>query len=127
VLIRDSQRPVSFDKCKVTSGLWELPYTGGQVTDASQLDIDHVIPLKWAHGHGGDRWAPAKKRAFANDPDNLLPVYYSANRSKGSKGPDDWMPATDQCGYIKRWERLLEKYQLMVVLIERVALERACE
>jgi hypothetical protein len=45
VLIRDSQRPVSFDsggQCKVASGLWERPYTGGSATDASQLDIDHT-------------------------------------------------------------------------------------
>ncbi len=128
ILIRDSKRPVTFSsgRCTVVSGLWELPYTGGAVTSASQIDIDHIIPLKWAHGHGGDRWSSRQKRAFANDPENLLATYYSANRSKGAKGPDDWMPEVDRCEYARRWERLLDKYELMVVPVERVALEQAC-
>ena len=129
ILIRDSQRPVTFDSggCTVTGGLWPLPYMGGHATDSGEIDIDHIIPLKWAHGHGGDRWSPELKRAFANDPDNLLSVYYSANRSKGSKGPDDWMPPLDQCGYAERWERLLEKYQLIVVPGEQAAIGSACQ
>ena len=72
ILIRDSQTKVSFDGCRVVSGLWNLPYSGGSTTSASQIDIDHIIPLKWAHGHGGDRWSSERKKAFANDPDNLL-------------------------------------------------------
>ena len=60
ILIRDSLKPVTYHsnaKCRVTGGLWELPFTGGTVTNAQQLDIDHMIPPKWAHGHGGDRWS----------------------------------------------------------------------
>ena len=60
ILIRDSLKPVTYysnAKCRVTGGLWELPYIGGTVTNAQQLDIDHMIPPKWAHGHGGDRWS----------------------------------------------------------------------
>ena len=57
ILIRDSQAKVSFVGCRVVSGLWNQPYSGGSTTNASQIDIDHIIPLKWAHGHGGDRWS----------------------------------------------------------------------
>jgi hypothetical protein len=67
ILIRDSQQPVGFKsdrQCKVASGLWKLRYSGGFVTDSSQIDIDHVIPLKWAHGHGGDRWTMTTLTAF---------------------------------------------------------------
>ena len=88
ILIRDSLKPVTYHsnaKCRVTGGLWELPYIGGTVTNAQQLDIDHIIPLKWAHGHGGDRWTALQKRNFANDPDNLLATSSSANRSKRSR------------------------------------------
>lgn len=113
ILIRDSQTKVSFDGCRVVSGLWNLPYSGGSTTGASQIYIDHIIPLKWAHGHGGDRWSRTKKRAFANDPENLLATSSSANRSKGAKGPDQWMPAINKCGYAQRWERLIEKYGLV--------------
>jgi|TARA_B100002003_G_C14009517_1_gene487067 hypothetical protein len=129
ILIRDSQQPVQFKsnrQCRVTGGLWALPYTGGTVTNASQIDIDHIIPLKWAHGHGGDRWTPRQKQAFANDSDNLLATYFAANRSKGTKGPDDWMPAVDRCEYANRWEQLLTKYELPLYGSEQAGLIGAC-
>jgi hypothetical protein len=130
ILIRDSIQPVQLKggkECSVSSGRWHLAYTGGTLTSALQLDIDHIIPLKWAHGHGGDRWPTDQKRAFANDPDNLLTTSSSANRSKGAKGPDHWMPSIDQCMYAKRWEALLAKYQLAVLPVETGALKRACD
>ena len=127
ILIRDSQAKVSFDGCRVVSGRWSLPYSGGSTTSASQIDIDHIIPLKWAHGHGGDRWSSARKQAFANDPENLLATYYSANRSKGAKGPDQWMPEINRCSYAQRWEGLIEKYGLLTTAGEIVALKKACQ
>ena len=127
ILIRDSQTRVSFDGCRVVSGLWNLPYSGGSTTSASQIDIDHIIPLKWAHGHGGDRWSSGRKQAFANDPDNLLATYYSANRSKGAKGPDQWMPEINRCSYAQRWEVLIEKYGLVATTGEVAAIDRACQ
>jgi len=127
ILIRDSQTQVSFDGCRVVSGLWNLPYSGGSTTSASQIDIDHIIPLKWAHGHGGDRWSSGRKQAFANDPDNLLATYYSENRSKGAKGPDQWMPEINRCSYAQRWEVLIEKYGLVATTGEVAAIDRACQ
>jgi hypothetical protein len=130
ILIRDSLQQVRFRagrECSVSSGLWRLPYKGGTMTNARQLDIDHIIPLKWAHGHGGDRWSSGRKRTFANDPENLLATSASANRRKGAKGPDQWMPSIGQCGYAKRWESLLAKYQLAVLPAETGALKRACD
>ena len=126
-LIRDSKTDVSFDGCRVVSGLWNLPYWGGTTTQASQIDIDHIIPLKWAHGHGGDRWSSGRKRAFANDPDNLLATYYSANRSKGAKGPDEWMPAINRCRYAQKWQRLIDKYGLVTTTSEVKAITVACK
>ena len=126
ILIRDSQTDVSLDGCKVVSGLWNLPYWGGTATQASQMDIDHIIPLKWAHGHGGDRWSGGRKRAFANDPDNLLATYYSANRSKGAKGPDEWMPAINKCSYAQKWQRLIDKYGLAATAQELEVIADAC-
>ena len=111
----------------VIDGLWDLPYSGGSTTSASEIDVDHIIPLKWAHGHGGDRWSDAKKRTFANDPDNLLATSSSANRSKGGKGPDQWMPAINKCSYAQRWERLIGKYGLVTTTGEMAAIARACQ
>ena len=126
IRIRDSQAKVSFDGCRVVSGLWNLPYSGGSTTSASQIDIDHIIPLNWAHGHGGDRWSSERKKAFANDADNLLATSSSANRSKGAKGPDQWMPSIDKCSYARRWEGLIEKYALKATTREVAAIEKAC-
>ena len=126
ILIRDSQTDVSLDGCKVVSGLWNLPYWGGTATQASQMDIDHIIPLKWAHGHGGDKWSKEKKRTFANDPENLLPTSSSANRSKGAKDPDQWMPNVKRCSYAQRWQSLIDKYGLMTTAKELEVIDEAC-
>ena len=127
ILIRDSQIRVSFDGCRVVDGFWNLPYSGRSTTSASKIDIDHIIPLKWAHGHGGNRWSTAEKQAFANDPDNLLATFSSANRSKGAKGPDQWMPKVKRCSYAKRWQRLIEKYGLATTTSESAAINEACQ
>ena len=39
--------------CRVVSGSWKDPCSGSTITDASQLDIDHLVPLKEAHESGG--------------------------------------------------------------------------
>jgi len=36
------------DGCAVASGRWLDPYTGRVFTSASELDIDHLVPLAWA-------------------------------------------------------------------------------
>jgi hypothetical protein len=119
ILIRESLAPVTFEggsQCRVTTGRWYGPYLGRFFTRSSDLDLDHVIPLKWAHGHGGWRWSSRQKQRFANDSQNLLLVDDGRNRSKGSKGPGKWMPDDPgfHCAYIIRWGYLIDKYQLVV-------------
>lgn len=98
--------------CLVIGGRWVLLYDGGIETRASKIDIDHIIPLKWMNSHGGADWSPAKKKQFANDADNLLAVSARANRSKGAKGIDAWMPDNYRCPYGKHWRHLGNKYQI---------------
>lgn len=126
ILIRDSQVDTTLEGCRVVSGLWLLPYTGGSETSASRIDIDHVIPLKWAYSRGGSSWPRAKKRMFSNDPENLLSTSASANRSKGAKGPSRWMPNINKCAYAKKWQRLIEKYRLVINSAEAEVLTQAC-
>ena len=80
------------------------------------MDIDHIVPLKHAFKNGGNTWTPAQKKAFANDPDNLLTVSASLNRSKGAKGPARWMPPNQSfwCTYIDKWKRVKQKYALKI-------------
>ena len=113
----------------VETGLWLDPYTGEHHTSAAGMDIDHIVPLKWAHGHGGDRWARPQKRLFANDMTNLVPVAASVNRQKGSKGPDDWMPPAQayKCEYVRSFVAVLDEYELRFVDVELVALRQDFE
>ena len=129
LLIQQSQIPVRFSdqrQCTVTSGRWHDPYTNRTFTRARSLDIDHIIPLRHAHGHGGDQWDEARRQQFANDPDNLLAVSASANRSKGASSPDQWLPENRAfwCEYGKRWQALKQRYALMVTPPEQEALAR---
>ena len=114
ILIRDSLVPVTLSKsgCVVITGVWVGQYTGEVFTKARQLDIDHIIPLKWADQHGAENWTPYFKRVFANDPENLLPVKASANRSKGAKGPGEYMPPLNQCEYLRQWRSIVNRYGL---------------
>ncbi|TRX56705.1 HNH endonuclease family protein [Thalassomonas sp. M1454] len=116
-LISQSVGPVHFKdsrKCQVRSGKWISPFTGAVIYDASSIDIDHVVPLKWAWLHGANTWTDAKRLAFANDGANLWSVEASLNRSKGAKGIIDWLPPTNQCQYIARFIRVMKTYKLTV-------------
>jgi len=103
---------MSPDGCRVIRGRWNDPYTGRIHREARQLDIDHLVPLAWAHARGGDRWSPHKRRRFANDPVNLFAVQASVNRSKGAAGPLDWLPPdpTYHCSYVTRFHRVVRLY-----------------
>ena len=70
--------------------------------------------MKHAYDHGAQNWDRAKRREFANDPENLIVVDASANREKGDKGPSRWMPPNQSyhCEYIKRWKDIKFKYRL---------------
>jgi len=114
-LIEQSTSPVRFasrKQCRVVSGRWISPFTGNVIHDASQVDVDHVVPLKWAWERGADQWPQAKRERFANDPVNLWSVEASLNRQKGAKGPDEWMPPYGQCQYTSRFLRISKMYDL---------------
>ncbi|MEQ5808931.1 HNH endonuclease [Alteromonas sp. NFXS44] len=120
LLIATSKTRVTFktDKgCLVISGSWYDPYSGRVIVDASALDLDHIVPLRFAHGHGGNVWTREKRQAFANDYDNLVFVDASLNRQKGAKGPDEWLPPNHRyrCTYIDSFMTVIEKYKLHLV------------
>ena len=108
------------DGCRVTRGVWIDPYTGERITDAARIDIDHVVPLRWAWDHGADGWTPERRRAFALDPAFLLPVSSRANREKGAKGPLDWLPDDPRarCAYVIRFRRGVAAYDLEISDVE---------
>lgn len=46
VLQRDGTNVVVNSACTATSGSWFSPYDGATWTAASDVDIDHMVPLK---------------------------------------------------------------------------------
>lgn len=129
ILISTSKTPVTFktgDGCNVASGEWFDQYSGDTFFDSTDLDLDHVVPLKFAHGHGGDIWNRELKEIFANDIDNLLLVKASLNRQKGAKGLDEWLPPNHlyRCKYVAKFNAVMEKYQLKYIPAEQRIVER---
>jgi len=124
ILIMRATEKVQFKDsqgCHVIAGTWRDPYSDKRYVNPSLLDIDHVVPLKWAHGHGADRWTHAKRTQFANDMANLEAVGKELNRSKGAQGPDEWMPPNSpyRCTYAVRFDAMVAKYGLTYVPSER--------
>lgn len=130
LLIQFSLTPVTFEsdrKCKVKYGLWLDPYSGEYFFGATQVDIEHIVPLKWAEERGANTWSTAQKRRFAEDPDNLWVVSAKLNREKGAKGPMEWMPPyrPTKAIYAAKYKSLADRYGLVLTRTERLFLERA--
>ena len=128
-LIATSRAKVTFSgqqTCSVTHGVWQDPYSGKTFTDDNDLDIDHVVPLKFAHDRGAAQWSKRQKARFANDPDNLLAVDNGLNRSKGAKGPSEWMPPNHayRCAYLAHFDKVMHKYQLTYTSKEQRVLNK---
>ena len=89
-------------------GTWLSWYDGMVTSEASQLDIDHMVPLAEAHTSGAWQWSSSRKRSYANDlvhPQALAAVSASSNRSKGSRDPSEWRPPDGSawCRYATDW------------------------
>jgi hypothetical protein len=119
--------------CRVVSGTWNCLYTGAVFTDPSKLDIDHFVPLKNAHDSGGWSWTQEKRRTYSNDlelPDHLVAVSASANRSKGARGPDKWLPTNEayRCDYVRTWLGVKAQWELTLTAAEAKAIaDLRCE
>jgi hypothetical protein len=129
LLIANSNSPVSYknDKlCLVIIGSWHDPYSDKTFTNANELDLDHIVPLKFAHGHGGAIWSTELKEKFANDYDNLLLVQASLNRQKGAKGLAEWLPPNHQyrCAYIVKFNTVMDNYGLSYIPSEKRIINR---
>lgn len=110
------------------SGIWIDPYSGVEITNASDVDIDHIIPLSNAARNGGQAWTAELKEKFANDPDNLLATSAKENRSKGDKGPAEYMPLQKsgyRCPYAKAYITIAYKYELTITDSDYDVLQQA--
>ena len=134
-LIAESQSAVVYepgDECRVESGDWFGVYTGESFTDPGDLDVDHMVPLANAHRSGGWAWSKERKADYANDlsyANHLVAVQASANRRKGSKGPEEWKPSRREywCEYATDWTTIKQKWGLTATPSEADALREMLE
>jgi hypothetical protein len=129
ILIQASNKAVEFktdNECNVLAGEWYDPYSGDTFTISKDLDLDHIVPLKFAHGHGADNWSRERKAMFANDLDNLILAKASLNRQKGAKGLTEWLAPNFpyRCEYITRFNAVMVKYELFYVPSEQRLINR---
>ena len=131
VLIQESTTVPAFNtdrNCRVIGGSWDGPYTGQTFTEASDVDIDHLVPLKNAHVSGAWQWDEARKEDYANSiatDFHLIAVDKSSNRAKGAKGPEEWQPPdeTYRCQYAQDWIAVKDAWGLTATVNEWEALQ----
>lgn len=124
-LIRDGQDVQIDEDCSFVSGSWIGPYTGATLTDSSDVDIDHVVPLANAWRSGASDWNTVDREAYANDPGVLLSTDDGTNQEKGDKGPEAWKPPNQSywCEYARRWIGIKTTWRLRVTDPEKAALK----
>ncbi|MBT2676968.1 HNH endonuclease [Streptomyces sp. ISL-14] len=126
VLKRDGTNVVQDSACAATSGSWFSPYDGATWTAASDVDIDHLVPLAEAWDSGADSWTTSRRQSFANDltRPQLIAVTDNVNQAKGDQDPATWMPSVSsyRCTYVRAWVQVKYYYDLLVDSAEKSAL-----
>lgn len=104
------------DRCSVRAGRWVDAYTGADITDPRETEIDHLVSLREANESGGFGWPGERKRAFAQDisTGNVFVVATSTNRTKQDREPGEWQPNDwpRGCWYMRRWLEVKRKWRL---------------
>lgn len=114
-------------RCVVLSGVLKDKYTGRTIqfrkAKASEVQIDHVVPLENAWVTGAFRWSETKRTQLANDPLNLLAVDGKTNSSKGSGDAATWLPRKAyRCAYVARQVAVKKKYDAWMTRAEHDAI-----
>ncbi len=109
--------PGSGGRCRVVSGHWHGPYTGEIFSQASDVDIGHLVPLHEAHKSGGHAWDRDRRQAYANDlgfKDHLIAVDDHENGTvKSDRDPKDYLPREEfRCNYLFAWVKVKQRWGL---------------
>lgn len=121
------KQPTKGEGCKLTGGEWLSYYDEVTVTDAGDLDVDHIVPLEEANSSGAHAWTPGRREAYANDlqaPRSLVAVTAKTNRSKGKRDVAEWLPPAESalCTYLEDWTGTKLRWTLTVDQAEHDAL-----
>jgi hypothetical protein len=120
-------KPTVKTGCVIVGGEWLSVYDNVKVTDASKLDVDHMVPLAEAWDSGASAWTDAKREVYANDqtdPRHLIAVTGSSNRSKSDQDPATWVPTNKAylCEYLTNWVSIKVRWSLSVDTAEKTAI-----
>ena len=113
--------------CDVTTGTWFSYYDHQTWTSSSDVDIDHLVPLKEAWDSGAKRWNAETRERYANDlgdPRTLVAVTDNVNQSKSDQDVADWLPDFNHCRYVTEWTAVKLRWHLSVDRREKRALTR---
>ena len=126
VLIAESLVSVRFTSTgkTVSTGKWVSLYDGETWTQASDVDVDHVVALGEAWRSGAWKWTAARRQAYANDlgvPWTLRAVTDNVNQSKSDDDPTNWLPPLESanCIYLTEWVAVKIRWKLSVDAEER--------
>ena len=135
ILKRDLTNEVFKEKtngCTVLSGTLVDPFSGETINfvqgakTSSDVQIDHSVALSNAWQTGALKLTPEQRKAFANDPLNLLAVKGKLNSQKGDGDAATWLPPLKsyRCDYVSRQIAVKVKYKLWFTAPEKEAMIR---
>ena len=117
-------RTVTLTEDAEPNGKWICKYSGLEVSSSNLLDVDHIVPLKYAWLHGADKWTDNKRCQLSTDDINLVAVSEHENRSKGDKGLLDYLPPKNKSFYVSHWEMVCDKYNIILSDKEKAVIQK---
>jgi hypothetical protein len=85
-----------------------------------------MVPLAEAWDSGARDWSSSTREAFANDLGDyrtLVGVTDSVNQAKGDQDVAEWLPAQQQCRYLREFVAVKIRWRLAVDPAERSAMQ----
>ena len=125
VLMSESKVAVTWNaRHTILTGRWYSLYDAATWSKASDVDIDHVVPLAEAWRSGAWSWSSVRRSGYANDLGagwTLRAVTDNVNQAKGDDDPKNWMPpyAPATCRYLADWVSVKIRWRLSVDTAER--------
>jgi hypothetical protein len=126
VLIEEADDPVTVGGgCALSGGRWFSYYDRVSWTNTADVDIDHMVPLAEAWDSGARTWSATVRRDYANDLGDsraLVAVTDNVNQTKSDQDVAEWLPAYDQCRYLREFVAVKIRWRLSVDSAEKSAM-----
>lgn len=112
------------DKCQVTFGHWRDFVTGARLTDPTQVELFHMVPLDWAAQRGATEWHSEKRARFYTDPMNLMVTTPQGRAQFENKTPiGKTVDINTTCQHMSATASLVQSYNIPVSASEMTQLQ----